>query len=57
MEFTKNLKELLEELQTIITNVAKKYVGKTKSGTVKVSWVIPEVRDAIKKMYKLKKNV
>ena len=39
----------------IITNAAKKNVGKTKPG--KVSWVTPAVRDAIKKRNKLRKNV
>ena len=39
----------------MIMNVAKHHVGKTKPG--KVSWVAPAVRDAIKKMNKLRKNV
>ena len=32
LEFRKNLIELSEEFQTIITNAAKKHVGKTKPG-------------------------
>ena len=39
MEFRKNLKVLSEEFQTIITNAAKKHVGKAKPGKGKVSWV------------------
>ena len=39
LEFRKNLKELSEELQTIIINAAKKHVGKTKPEKGKVSWV------------------
>ena len=46
-----------EEFQTIITNAAKKHIGKTKQGKGKVSWVTPAVRDAIKKMNKLRQNV
>ena len=36
-EFKKNLKELSEVFQTIITNAAKKHVGITKPGRVKSS--------------------
>ena len=57
MEFKKNLKELSEEFQTIITNAAKKHVGKTKMGKGKVSWVTSAVRNTIKKRNKLRNNV
>ena len=57
MEFRKNRNELSEEFQTIITSAAKKHIGKTKPGKVKVSWVTPVVSDAINKMNKLRKHV
>ena len=57
MGFRKNLKQLSEEFQKIITDAAKRHLGKTKPGKGKVSLITPAFRDTIKKRNKLRKNV
>ena len=57
MELRQNLIELSEEFQKIITDAAKRHLGRTKPGKGKDFWVTPAVCDAIKKWNQLRKNV